>query len=735
MSSDPHLVSPDRQSLSEMLSDGGLRVLFQPIVDLRSGVAVGVEALCRGPEGSRWEDPLQVFAAAKVESRVTEVDWASRMEALQAAVDARARTPMTLFVNAEPEALLSAPPRGFGRLRAALTDAGVRVVLEVTERELANDPAALLAALPVVRRWGWSVALDDVGAEPASLALLPFLRPDVVKLDMRLIQQRTTVAVAETVNAVLAHAERTGALLLAEGIETHEQQRLAEAMGATVGQGWLYGGPGPLLSLPWQQLEIPPRAPARAALGTPWQVIEDRLAFRRSRKPLITAMSHTLERQAVAGGKNAVVLAAFQNARHFDAGTALRFTTLAGVSSFVAAFGEDFAPVPAEGVRGTRLEPGDPLVAEWVVTVLGPHFAAALVARDLGDPGPESRRRFDYVLTYDRELVTDIATSLMARAAPRRTAPAAPQRRGRSAPETFRSPTPQVASALTDAGVLRQILDELPWGVTLADASAADQPLVYVNPAFSALTGYPQDEVLGRNCRFLQADRTDPEAVAAIGSYVRQGIAVNARLLNERADGSTFWNELTIRPVGEAGQPRLLMGVQTDVSAEVAAERRAAYLERHDPLTGLLNRDAFCDLLEEELQRSRRGGTRTVVLKLDLQRFRRLNETFGMRAADAVLQEVGLRVSSTVLNAGQPSRFYGDLFAVLIPGVAGSLMNARRICASTSSGLREALDPAFRIAGAEVSVRTRVGAAVWPEDGSTIDLLLGHAARMLREGH
>ena len=78
-----------------------------------------------------------------------------------------------------------------------------------------------------------------------SLAFLPLLAPDVVKLDLRLVQERPGPAIAEIMNAVNADAERTGAVVLAEGIETEEHLVMARALGATLGQGWLFGRPGP----------------------------------------------------------------------------------------------------------------------------------------------------------------------------------------------------------------------------------------------------------------------------------------------------------------------------------------------------------------------------------------------------------------------------------------------------------------------------------------------------------
>lgn len=126
------------------------------------------------------------------------------------------------------------------------------MVVEVTERAVAGDPARLLATVAQARRAGWGVALDDVGAAPASLAVLPFVRPDLIKLDMRLLQGRTTAEAAHIVNTVRAQAERTDALVIAEGIETIKHAREAAAAGATIGQGFLFGHPAPLPS------EMPP---------------------------------------------------------------------------------------------------------------------------------------------------------------------------------------------------------------------------------------------------------------------------------------------------------------------------------------------------------------------------------------------------------------------------------------------------------------------------------------------
>src|SRR3712207_7206122 len=132
--------------------------------------------------------------------------------ALTGALAAGLATPLTLFVNVEPEVLDRAPMEELLAIAQA-APGGLRVVLEITERALATRPAELLRTVERVRSVGWGVAVDDVGADAMSLAFMPLLRPDVVKLDLRLVQERPGPVIAEIMNAVNAHAERTGSVV------------------------------------------------------------------------------------------------------------------------------------------------------------------------------------------------------------------------------------------------------------------------------------------------------------------------------------------------------------------------------------------------------------------------------------------------------------------------------------------------------------------------------------------
>ncbi len=292
-------------------------------------------------------------------------------------------------------------------------------MLEITERALAVRPADLLATVRRLRAAGWRIALDDVGADDLSLAFMPLLAPDVIKLDLALVQGRPGRKVAEIMNSVNAHAERSGCIILAEGIETAEHLDVARALGAALGQGWLFGRPArkPVSGLATGELRLPALPPVSVA-RSPFQCLPDSVALRYSTKKLLIEVSKHLEREAGRLGKSGLVVSTFQHARYFTPSTARRYTDLAERLGFVAAIGSGLLPEPAPGVRGADLEAGDPVLQEWDIVVLAPHFAAALIARDLGQGGAEEERFFEFALTYNRATAEAAARSLMSRTTP-----------------------------------------------------------------------------------------------------------------------------------------------------------------------------------------------------------------------------------------------------------------------------------------------------------------------------
>jgi PAS domain S-box-containing protein len=119
-------------------------------------------------------------------------------------------------------------------------------------------------------------------------------------------------------------------------------------------------------------------------------------------------------------------------------------------------------------------------------------------------------------------------------------------------------------------------MDEAPVGITVADPTEPDEPLIYVNEAFERLTGYDKHEALGRNCRFLQGEDTDPETVATVREAIAENRPVSVELRNYRKDGEPFWNQLDIAPLrNDDGDVTHLLGFQADVTDRKEIELRA----------------------------------------------------------------------------------------------------------------------------------------------------------------
>lgn len=409
------------ESLDAVLSQEALRSVFQPLVRLSDGVLVGYEVLTRGPAGHRLEAPLDLLGEARRTGRLSELDWAMLASGLQAALSLGRDVPVTYFLNVESDNLSSPVPARVMELLAR-AEQELSLVLEFTERCLAHDPAALLRTAAGIRSRGGGVALDDLGAEPASLALLPVVDPDVVKLDTGLVRRHPSREVARVTNAVRAHCEETGSVTLAEGIESERDVVVARALGAEYGQGWWFGRPDPAPSVPAQVGSLPLLGPRPDPdRRTPWEVVSSAKAPAVGDKRIVWSMARLLEDQVFATPE-AVLLINVGHARLLTSDVEERYAELAAASTFAAALGVDLPRLAAPALRSTDLAPDEPLAGEWDVVVIGTHVAGAFVARDLGDDGPDLLRRYSFAVSYDRKVVLEAARALLRRISPRTTA-------------------------------------------------------------------------------------------------------------------------------------------------------------------------------------------------------------------------------------------------------------------------------------------------------------------------
>jgi EAL domain-containing protein (putative c-di-GMP-specific phosphodiesterase class I) len=401
-----------REAVGNVLAEAAVEMGFQPVVDLGSRQVIGYEALARGPRGTALERPDALFAAARGAGRLDELDWLCQKAALRAALDAGLRAPAVLFVNIEPDTSGFMPLE----LRALYAEATAQmtVAVEVTERALTERPAALLGHVADMRALGCTIALDDVGAEIDSLAMMSLLAPEVIKLDLALLEGVGQPQIAELVAAATAQAERSGATLLVERIESARQAELAGALGAHLAQGFLFGRRARLIPAepPGEPVVVAtPRRDPRDT--TPFALVSEARVPRRASRELLDGIVRHLEEQALRAGQEGLLVRSFSPGEDADLALRMRYSRIAGMVAFCGAVGEGLVPEPAPGMRGGRLHPADPLAREWTVAVVSPHAAAAMTAHPVA--GEDDDDTFEFVLTHDRDLAVGCAAALMAR--------------------------------------------------------------------------------------------------------------------------------------------------------------------------------------------------------------------------------------------------------------------------------------------------------------------------------
>jgi EAL domain-containing protein (putative c-di-GMP-specific phosphodiesterase class I) len=237
----------NRCDLQEVLLADQLSTVFQPIVDLRSRQVLGYEALSRGPAGSVYQMPLRLFEMAEEADLVFELDRKCRRRALAAAISLPSRA--KLFVNVFPSAMYDPEFQGEALVRLA-EDQGLspdRVVLEITEKSAIENYDLFAEALAELTRYGFSIAVDDVGAGYSGLEKIAHLNPRYLKFDMQLVRDIDQSHVKrEMARALKTFADKMDSKIIAEGIEREGERQACVDLGIDFGQGYLLARPAPL---------------------------------------------------------------------------------------------------------------------------------------------------------------------------------------------------------------------------------------------------------------------------------------------------------------------------------------------------------------------------------------------------------------------------------------------------------------------------------------------------------
>jgi diguanylate cyclase (GGDEF)-like protein/PAS domain S-box-containing protein len=252
--------------------------------------------------------------------------------------------------------------------------------------------------------------------------------------------------------------------------------------------------------------------------------------------------------------------------------------------------------------------------------------------------------------------------------------------------------------------------------------------VVYVNPAFTRLTGYGAADIVGRSICVLRGPGTDAAVLARLRASLARGESAREVLLNYTRDGQPFWVDLAVSPVRDRdGRVSHLLAVERDVSAHKAIERRMHAATGHDVLTGLLARREFFERAETARAQSLSEGRDFGLLLLDVDHFRTINGTHGHEIGDELLVQVATAVRGAVRPLDLAGRIAGDEFAVAMPSVEPD--QAHAIALHVRAAIRRMRLPGLPWLG----VTTSMGVACAEHGGDSVAVLLARAERACEE--
>jgi diguanylate cyclase (GGDEF)-like protein/PAS domain S-box-containing protein len=244
--------------------------------------------------------------------------------------------------------------------------------------------------------------------------------------------------------------------------------------------------------------------------------------------------------------------------------------------------------------------------------------------------------------------------------------------------------------------------------------------IISVNPAFTEITRYAAAEVIGKNPRLLKSDHHDAGFYKTLWQMVQLYGRWHGELWNRRKGGEAYLQSLTINMIrGSDGKPQSYVGVFSDVTEARRDDQRMRHLALHDPLTGLPNRFLLNDRIEHAIGVARRESSRLALLFIDLDRFKEVNDRHGHELGDQVLKEIGGRLRSCLRDTDTVARLGGDEFVVLLENV-----DETDRCAVIAGHLIAAVSQPMEINGRSLPVGASIGAAFFPEDGSSADELM-----------
>ncbi len=271
---------------------------------------------------------------------------------------------------------------------------------------------------------------------------------------------------------------------------------------------------------------------------------------------------------------------------------------------------------------------------------------------------------------------------------------------------------------------LSKAVEQSPISIVITDTTGA---IEFVNPQFTKLTGYTLDEAIGKNPRILKTDKTPPEVFRQLWQVISKGRIWEGDFYNKKKNGEEFTEHAIISPIfDDKGVITHYMAIKEDITAKKQSEEIIWRQANFDYLTNLPNRRLFLYRLQNAIFYTNRDDRSLVLIFLDLDHFKEVNDTLGHDYGDLLLIEAARRIGECVRDTDTVSRFGGDEFVLML-----TLIKVDVGVDKVTKKILEALSKPFHLKDEVASVTASIGVTICPQDGADTSTLLKNADRAM----
>ena len=257
-------------------------------------------------------------------------------------------------------------------------------------------------------------------------------------------------------------------------------------------------------------------------------------------------------------------------------------------------------------------------------------------------------------------------------------------------------------------------------GIMITDA---DNRIVAINQAYTKITGYVIEEVIGKNSLVFKSSRQDEAFLQSMLQDINANGQWQGEVWDSRKNGEVYAKSLNINSIfSEDGSVQRRVAMFSDITQKRETEQLIWHQANFDFLTALPNRQMFHDRLDQEIKKSNRTSRQLALLFIDLDRFKEVNDTFGHDLGDAMLKDVALRLNSCVRETDTVSRLGGDEFTIILGG-----LDEHSIVERIAQNILNIMSEAFHLGSEVVHISASIGITLYPDDATTNEYLLINA--------